>query len=259
VSETVESSEPNSRLLLQATWDDAPHLTELEKRELLRSIPEFQREARTRGVPYLGSGLIFPFDEKDIRCEPFTIPKEWPRGFGFDVGWNRTAACHIAHDRQTDILYLYHAYSRGMGEPPSHASAIKALGPWVPGRIDPASRGRSQIDGQKLIKLYTMQGLKLQLAPNAVEAGILAIYTRLSTGKLKVFKTCHSWFEEFRVYQRDDDGKVVKENDHCMDATRYFVLACELEGFNWLKTEPVEKTVGPRYQEEGHEEGWMVG
>lgn len=245
--------------MLPATWDDAPHLSELEKRELLRSIPEYQREARTKGVPYLGSGLIYHFKEEDIRCDPFDIPKTWSRGYGMDVGWNRTAAAHIAYDRENKTFYLYRAYSRGMGEPPAHAEAIKAPGVWIPGRIDPASRGRSQIDGQKLVKLYVAQGLKLGLAPNAVEAGILAIWNLLSTGKLKVFKTCSAWFEEYRVYQRDDDGKVVKDNDHLMDATRYFILECELNGVNWLAVPPKKSEVGVRDgYGESPDEGWML-
>ena len=162
-------------------------------------------------MPYLGSGLIYPFDEKDIVVKDFEIPKHWARGYGMDVGWNRTASVHIAHDRESNILYLYSAYSRGHGEPPSHAAAIKARGEWIPGRIDPAANGRSQIDGQPLIKLYAGQGLRLQLAPNAVEAGILAIYTRLAKGSLKVFASCHAWFEEYRVYQRDDDARTHRE------------------------------------------------
>jgi len=243
--------------MLTATWDDAAHLTEMEKRELLRSIPEFQREARSQGIPYLGSGLIYPFDEKDIRVKDFDIPKHWPRGFGFDVGWNRTAALWGAHDRESDILYFYSVYSRGMGEPPSHAAAVKSRGLWIPGRIDPASRGRSQIDGQRLIKLYAAQGLKLGLAPNAVEAGIMAIYTRLAKGSLKVFASCEAFFEEYRVYQRDDTGKVVKEQDHVMDCGRYFILAFE-ENANWLATRPVEDVKVTKYVTQGQAgQEWM--
>jgi hypothetical protein len=47
------------------------------------------------------------------------------------------------------------------------------------------------------------------------------VWNRLSTGRLKVFKTLGAWFEEFRLYRRDQKGHVVKENDHLMDATRY--------------------------------------
>ena len=43
---------------------------------------------------------------------------------------------------------------------------------------------------------------------------------RMETGCFKVFKELNDWFEEFRLYHRKD-GKVVKEGDDLMAATRY--------------------------------------
>jgi hypothetical protein len=40
-----------------------------------------------------------------------------------------------------------------------------------------------------------------------------------------VFSTLQNWLGEFRVYRRDPTGKIVKERDHLMDATRYLVLS----------------------------------
>ena len=48
---------------------------------------------------------------------------------------------------------------------------------------------------------------------------------RLSTGRLKVFRTLQSWLAEYRLYRRDEKGAVVKKDDHLMDATRYFVVS----------------------------------
>jgi len=46
---------------------------------------------------------------------------------------------------------------------------------------------------------------------------------RMTTGRLKVFAHLADWFEEFRLYHRKD-GKVVKEGDDLMSATRYGVM-----------------------------------
>jgi hypothetical protein len=46
---------------------------------------------------------------------------------------------------------------------------------------------------------------------------------RMQTGRLKVFANCGEWFEEFRLYHRVD-GRVVKERDDLMSATRYGVM-----------------------------------
>ena len=42
-------------------------------------------------------------------------------------------------------------------------------------------------------------------------------------GKLKVFKEHNDWWEEFRLYHRKD-GKVVKEGDDLLCATRYALM-----------------------------------
>ena len=57
----------------------------------------------------------------------------------------------------------------------------------------------------------------------SVEAGLMAMLTRMQMGKLKVFKHLNDWFEEFRLYHRKD-GKVVKEGDDLMAATRYGIM-----------------------------------
>ena len=55
------------------------------------------------------------------------------------------------------------------------------------------------------------------------ETAIMAMLTRMQMGKLKVFKHLNDWFEEFRLYHRKD-GKVVKEGDDLMAATRYGIM-----------------------------------
>jgi phage terminase large subunit-like protein len=210
-----------SKFIVMATWDDAPHLTQQAKDELWASIPPYQRDARSKGIPQLGSGAIYPVPESDIVVAPFAIPDYWPRGYGFDVGWNCTAAVWGAHDRDNHCVYLTHCYKRGQAEPAVHAAAIKAVGAWIPGFIDPASRGRSQADGKQLLSDYRELGLKLSVADNGVESGLYSTLNRMSIGGLKVFSTCQQWMQEFRLYRRDDSGRVVKANDHAMDATRY--------------------------------------
>ncbi|HNQ86738.1 MAG TPA: hypothetical protein PLH45_05355 [Synergistales bacterium] len=209
-----------------AGWDDAPHLTDEMKSDLLLSIPPYQREARSKGRPMLGVGAIYPIAEEDITCRPFEIPKTWGRTFGFDVGWQYTAAVWGAYDREGDIVYLYSEYKRGNVEPPIHAAALRTRGSWIPGVIDPASAGSSQVDGRKLITIYRDEmKLDIRAANNAVAAGIEAVWYRLTTGRLLVFNTLVNWLGEFRTYHRDEDGDIVKSNDHLMDATRYLVMS----------------------------------
>lgn len=213
-----------TKYCIQIDWTDVPHLSQEDCDELLASIPPYQREARTKGIPALGSGVIYPVPESAYLIDPFDIPRHWPRAYGLDVGWNRTAALWGAWDMQNDVVYLYSEHYMSEVPPQIHADAIKARGDWIPGAIDPASAGSSQLDGRKLVDEYRTLGLDLALADNAVEAGIHAFYRRLVSGRLKVFKTLTNFLSEIRLYRRDEKGKIVKERDHLMDAGRYLLM-----------------------------------
>lgn len=216
------------------TWDDAPHLSEAAKQAQMASIRPEQRASRTKGVPSLGAGAIYQVSEEDIKIAGFPIPDFWPRCGGFDVGWNRTAALWAARNPDTGGVVVYDEYYRGLAEPSVHAVGIKARGDWVPFAIDPASRGRSQIDGQKLFDLYLGLGIDIEKADNAREAGIQAVWEMLSQGQLKVFSSCTNFFSEYRLYRRDERGMIVKKNDHLMDALRYLIMT----GLSRAKVKP---------------------
>lgn len=71
-------------------WDELTPLLYLRQKlvavesrrlkELWDSIPPYQRKARTKGIPVLGAGLIYPVDEEDIKVRDFPIPDHWLRG-----------------------------------------------------------------------------------------------------------------------------------------------------------------------------------
>lgn len=243
-----------SKWAIQIDWDDVPHLSDNDKQELIASIPPHQRDARSKGIPALGSGVIYPVTESDWVVEPFDIPRHWPRAFALDVGWNRTAALWGAWDREGDTVYLYDEYYVSEAPPQVHADAIRGRGVWIPGVIDPASRGRSQIDGRALRDAYVDMGLDLQLANNEVEAGIFAVYRRLRSSRMKAFSTLQNLRSERRLYRRDEKGRIVKERDHLMDAERYLIMS----GMARAITEPVDTYHGEgtrstdRYESTGY-------
>lgn len=236
-----------------ASWDDVPHLTEDAKTGMLAAYPPHMRDARSRGLPMLGSGAIYPVSETEVTVADFSIPPHWKKCYGLDVGWNFTAACWIAQDPDTGIAYVYSSYKREKSEPSIHATAIKARGEWVPGAIDPASAGAGQIDGRRMIDLYNNLGLKLTFADNSVEAGLFKCWEMLSTGQLKVFASCQQWFAEYRNYCRDEKGRIVKVDDHVMDAFRYAVMT----GLGLAKTLPPPVKKGPSREYVRAQGGWM--
>ncbi|KAF3997540.1 terminase large subunit domain-containing protein [Glaciimonas immobilis] len=226
----LDVDKPEDKFLLLAGWDDVPHLTDEMKKRYMLSVPIHEREARTTGIPTIGSGKIYSVKTDDLLCDPFKLPEHWPKGYAIDVGWNKTAALWGALDRDSDTLYLYSEHYMGEASPAAHSSAVKGRGEMM-GFIDPASRGRSQHDGSQLLQMYRNEGLTLLLADNAVEAGIFDVYQRMISGRIRIFRSLMNLQKELPMYRRDAHGKIVKQNDHLLDTLRYLVRAIPQLGY----------------------------
>jgi hypothetical protein len=213
------------------TIDDVDHYTAEEKARIIASYPAHEREARAMGIPTMGSGRIFPVEEALIKIPPRDIPKHWPQIVGLDFGWDHpTAAARLAWDRDNDTVYVTAAYRRKEAVPAIHAAAVSAWGKWIPVAWPHDGLQHDKGSGLQLKEQYANHGLSMlpeqashAEGGNGVEAGIMDMLERMETGRFKVFDGLNDWFEEFRLYHRLD-GKIVKERDDLMSATRYGVM-----------------------------------
>ena len=213
-----------SKWVTVCTWKDAPHLTPAAIARMEESMSPHQRSARAEGMPAMGSGLVYPIEESAIRIANFALPPHFKRAYAFDTGWNWNAAVWGAYDPDPDTVHVYDCYKRGAAEPPINASAILSRGAWIPGVADAADINR--LDGKQYIEIYRGLGLDVELPDKAFETGIQQVWTRLTTGRLKIFDSCQEVFEEFRVYARNDRGVIADNPRHdLLDALRYLVMA----------------------------------
>lgn len=220
-----------SRNVTTMTIDDAEHYSPEERQAIIDSYPAHEREARTKGVPTLGSGRIFPVSEESIRIDPFDIPKHWVQVGGLDFGWDHPfGAVGCAWDRDADVFYVTKVYREREATPIIHAAALKPWGAWLPWSWPHDGLQHDKGSGEQLAAQYRAQGLNLlperatfDDGTNGVEAGLSDMLQRMQTGRWKVFSTCGEWFEEFRLYHRKD-GKVVKERDDVISASRYALM-----------------------------------
>jgi phage terminase large subunit-like protein len=232
--------------LLQASWDDAPHLTEEVKEQLLSQYPPHERELRSRGIPVFGSGLVFPISEDLITCDYFDIPDAWPKIAGLDFGWDHpTAAVWLAWDRNSDTIYVYDEYTKSKGQAIEHVAALNARPNWIPVAWPKDGLQSDKGSGIGLADQYRTAGVNMlpdwfrnPLAPgdsgkgnNNIEPGIMSMLNRMETGGFKVFPHLTEWFKEFRGYHRKD-GKIVPINDDLMSATRYAMQSIERFGIS---------------------------
>lgn len=223
------------KFAVQTTWDDVPHLSKQMKDELYAGCLPHEREARSKGIPSLGSGAIFPivWDTVTIDPLPFPIPPWWPKVYGFDTGWKCNAAVWLTQNPDDNILYAYAEYYAGQEHVAIHTHAIKQRGDWITGAAD--AFAVNQQDGAKMIDLYRAEGLNLVNAKKTDrDSGILKIQQLFDSGQLKIFSTCVNLLRELRRYQRDEKGQIVKKDDHAVDAFRYAVAT----GLDWLETPP---------------------
>ena len=233
------SEKSPDRHVTYMTIDDAEHYTPEQREAIVAAYPAHEREARAKGVPTLGSGRIFPIEEGAILVQPFKVPAHWPRINGLDFGWDHPAAgVQIAWDRDTDCTYVVKAHRAREQTPVLFAPTVKAWGAWVPCAWPHDGLQHDKGSGQQLAQQYASAGLKMLKdrathAPdpgkpegsggNGVEAGLMEMLDRMQTGRFKVFAGLDDWLQEFRLYHRKD-GRVVKERDDLLSATRYGLM-----------------------------------
>lgn len=220
------------------TIHDALHIPAKERERIIASFPAHERQARAEGTPTLGSGRIFPIAEESIKVPAFPIPEHWPLIGGIDFGWDHpTAAAKLAWDRDSDCVYVINAYREREKTPLFHSGALKPWGSSLPWAWPHDGLQHDKGSGVQLAEQYRVHGLSMlhehakypeqaddtKVSRTSVEAGLADILDRMQTGRFKVFDHLNDWFEEFRLYHRKD-GKVVKELDDLMSATRYGVM-----------------------------------
>jgi len=219
------------RSVTTMTIMDVEHYTDAEKADIIASYPPHEREARAKGIPTMGSGRVFPVPEADITCEDREIPRHWAHINGLDFGWDHPfAAVQLAWDRDYDRIYVTKTYRKKEATPVIHAASVKPWGDWIPCAWPHDGYQHDKGSGDQLKELYRRQGLRM-IEDHAThpeggfgtEAGLMDMLDRMQTDRFKVFASLNDWFEEFRMYHRKD-GKIVKERDDLMSATRIGVM-----------------------------------
>ena len=255
VSQFLQSDSPQKHTTTMTLYD-VGHYTEEDINVIIESYPPHERDARVRGTPMLGSGRVFPISEEKITCEDCLIKPEWAQLLGIDFGWDHPfGAVHCAWDRDRDRIYVTKCYRESQVTPLVHTEAIKpwtGKKNWVPVVWPQDGFQHDKGSGQQLSEIYKDHGLRMHYehsthpeGGHGTEAGIAKILEMMMTDRFKVFESCHDWFEEFRMYHRLD-GRIVKERDDLMSATRMVAMM-----IREARTEPKEHKISyssyPKY------------
>jgi phage terminase large subunit-like protein len=243
----------SDREVVRMELDEAEHLSQEDKDKAMASYLPHEREARAKGIPFMGSGRIYHCTEETITVDRFELPPHWCLVSGMDFGIDHpTAAAWLAWDRDADCVYVTDCYrERGQGVI-YHAANFKARGsipmawPHDGHQRDKGGAGA----GVAIAQQYRQQGVKMlpkhaqytDSRSNSRYAAILDIDDRMKSGRFKVFKSCEAWFEEYRMYHFKE-GKIVMKDDDLMSATEYAMMS-----LNYAKPKSNVTRTGKRTQ-----------
>jgi phage terminase large subunit-like protein len=195
-----------NRKCIVATWDDVPHISQEEKEQMLQDMEPHMREARSRGIEYMGSGLVFPVAPHRYTCKPIiTIPRHWQLINGLDPG-PVTAAIFGAADPVTKTLYIY-GEKRFTDVPvPIKARALADISQ-APYMADTSLKGRDEMDQRQLNTEYIKCGLDLQWPNKKLKETYIAIaYRMMLAGQIQISNECTSLLDGLGSYHRDETG-----------------------------------------------------
>ena len=180
-------------------------------------------------------GTVYP-EYIDCLVDPFPIPKDWVRIFGFDKGWSdETCLACGAIDPNNGVCYIYDEYYESQKPVTYHGRRVKekidGLDLYKPIQADPSVRNKSDRDGVSYQDyFYQVSGVWLAEGNNKIDDGIERVRDFMYLGKLKFFTSNVNMKEEADnyVWKKDKDGFTedvpVDRKNHLMDALRYLVM-----------------------------------
>ena len=237
-SETERGADRHQTVM---TLHDALHVKPEDFQSMVDKFPEHERDARIYAIPMLGEGLIFPVPEASLKCAPFEIPDWWPQIAAIDFGYEHpTAAVLLSLDRDADVVYVCREYRVRRKTADQHTLALRHWGKHLKWAWPTDGLQSEKSTGARIAELYRDEGLKfmrqhaqyratfkernVQRSIVSVERGLIDMLQRMETGRLRIFENCPLWLEERRLYHRKG-GKVVKQQDDLMDATRMGIMS----------------------------------
>lgn len=218
-----------AQFCMRKGWDDAPHLSDKTKEELLASFPAHQREMRTKGVPMLGHGRIYDIAEQEVTCAPFDIPAHFRVIDGLDFGWDHPQAhIQLAIDQENENYYVTRSWKKRHVLADVAWGSVKMWAAGVPTAWPSDGLQTEKGSGKQQKSYYDDAGFKMLSkhatwadGSNGVEAGLFEIRDLMLKGKFKFFAGQRDAMDEFLQYHRDDKGHIVKTGDDILDAVRY--------------------------------------
>lgn len=225
-TEWIQRNKERNALYLHFEMTDNPGLSQktLERYQAMFSGVFYDRYIR--GLWVVAEGLIYPmFDESCIVDE---LPEKGEYYVSCDYGTqNPTVFCLWRMDKGRAVMEKeYYHSGRATNRQKTDEEYYQDLERFADGYnverivIDPSAASFSEC-------IRRHGKFAVWKANNDVLDGIRLTAACIKSGRIKFHESCTHAFDEFGLYSWDKDAaedKVIKENDHVLDAVRYFVM-----------------------------------
>lgn len=226
--EWVQKNVEKNVLYLHFTMEDNYSLSNTTRQRYERLYSGVFYDRYVRGLWVVAAGLVFPmFDRQHHTFTDATAPQsgEWfiSIDYGIQNPFSAGLWCVSGGVAYRMAEYYHDGRASGQRTDEEHADAVIALaGKRFIKRfvIDPSATS--------FIACMRRRGLaqRIQPANNDVIPGIANVAAVLKQNRLRVHENCKDFIREAGLYSWDSkatEDKPIKQNDHAMDDTRYFV------------------------------------
>lgn len=242
---------------------DNPLLSKAAVEAALAEYPDDEREAREFGTFKHFGGMVYPDGFEKVLVPPVE-PKQLEGQdivVGIDPGLKNAAFVWVAFDRDNRAV-VFDTVMLQEQTPAAYVKAIRAKNiQWGLKNplyvIDPSARNRSLTNADSVESLLQKLGVYPMHGQNDVQAGVQQIRDRIAQEAFFVCRQPTTYpelgdgtagvrdeAEEYRMQDRPDgEFKVVKENDHRLDALRYALMARL-----WFRRQAADPLKGPEFE-----------
>lgn len=264
------ANESGRRYMQIATWDDAPHLTEEDKAELLAGYPTYQHKMRKEGIPLIGEAAVYPFSEEEIngsvtQAEILANPAEWLMMWSCDFGKSDADGADpsvlllLAHNVRTDRTFTLYEWNskqdareNRLSYMPEHMATIIKSSAFPNAPLLCPHDANNAIEGKanttriteflrcgvnvhrrvfEIPLRYTMGAIEKPKHNRDLVFTIQLINKFFRDGTLKIdTKGMRKLWEEYQIYQWQKNGKPNDNNNHHLDALRLGAISIRDKG-----------------------------
>lgn len=224
--------------------NDNPSLTERYKKSIAAEFTGLFYRRFIQGEWVAAEGAVFDMwqPEKHLITPDEIPPISQYHAIGIDYGTTNPTAALLLGVGQDNALYFtdeWRYQPSDLTTRKTDAQLVAGIKEWIeqPDVTEGAARQDAYVVCDPAAASFRQQmmaeGIRTAAAKNDVLYGIRLMSSLLSTGKLKISTNCKGLIDEIPGYRWDpkstDQGqdKVLKENDHSIDAARYAIATTE--------------------------------